>query len=214
MHEHLEPVHRIPSKGPRGAHPCRRARSVDEVDDARRRFPQFTFTDAEHVLLDHSAGVILADVAMEGLRRWLGAAGVVVRHGVRAQTWRRVGEGLEIATDAGVLRVGGIVLAAGAWVGEFVPALRPRLTVIRQHVAYLRLGPAAAMRAPAFPVWAWIGAAADDFFYGLPDAGEGGVKLGRHLVTGPPDDPVQPVGKETPSWRSCRLTNCSTRSRK
>lgn len=160
-----------------------------QADDARRRFPQFTFNDAEHVLLDHSAGVIRAEVVMEGLRRWLGAAGVVVRHGVRAQTWRRVGDGLEVVTDAGVLRVGGIVLAAGAWVGEFVPALRPRLAVIRQHVAYLRLGPAVAMRAPVFPVWAWIGAAADDFFYGLPDAGEGGVKLGRHLVTGQPDDP-------------------------
>ncbi len=160
-----------------------------EVADARRRFPQFTFADAGLLLLDRSAGVIRAEVVMDGLRRWLAAAGVEVRHGVRAQAWRRLGEDLEVVTDAAVLRAGGIVLAAGAWVGEFVPALRSRLTVVRQHVAYLRLAAGAAMRAPAFPVWAWIGAATDDFFYGLPDAGEGGVKLGRHLVAGPGDDP-------------------------
>lgn len=160
-----------------------------EVADARRRFPQFTFADAGVVLLDRSAGVIRAEVVMEGLRRWLAEAGVEVRHGVRAQAWRRGDEGLEVVTDAGVFRVGGIVLAAGAWIGELVAALRSRLTVVRQHVAYLRLAAGAAMRAPAFPVWAWIGAEADDFFYGLPDAGEGGVKLGRHLVAGPGDDP-------------------------
>ncbi len=161
------------------------------VAEARKRFPMFTFAGTDLVLLDSTAGVIRADAVLAGLRRWLVTAGVEVRHGVGVQGWRRVGGRLEVKTDAGVLSAARVVLTAGAWIGNLVPSLASRFTVVRQHIAYLRLdAEAAAMCAPAFPVWASIGATPDEFFYGLPDGGEGGVKVARHVVTGRGDDPA------------------------
>jgi sarcosine oxidase len=102
-----------------------------------------------------------------------------------------------VVTDRGTLRAERVVLAAGAWLGELVPALAPRLTVLRQRVGYYRLGQDGAA-GRAMPVWARIGLAPDDFAYGLPElvAGEG-VKVARHRTSGTADNPdVDPDGAD------------------
>ena len=181
-----------------------------EVIDAReaaRAFPWFCFDGVQRVMVDHTAGVVRADRVCAGLRAWLTAHGVALAHDVAARTWRRVGGEFVVETNCGALRARQLVVAAGAWVGELVPELRARLTVLRQAIGYFALDVAEPdTRAPRFPVWARLGAVANDFVYGLPAVGEAGVKIARHVTLGDavaPRDALLPTPAQLADLDTC-----------
>jgi sarcosine oxidase len=83
-------------------------------------------------------------------------------------------------------------VAPGAWAGQLLPFLKPRLTVARQTVGYFTPaeGPDA-YRPGRFPVWMYMGDG-NDVFYGMPEFGRAGVKAARHIRYGADDDADQP----------------------
>jgi len=165
---------------------------VEAIDAAaaRARYPLLAVPGDSLVLLDHDAGILTAATVLAAMRRWLAANGVELRAGVRATAVHGDGAGVVVETEAGELRAHRAVLACGPWTSALVPDLAPRCTVLRQWIGYYALdAPAAACAPPCFPVWARIGAEANDFTYGLPAVGEAGVKLACHRTRGAPDDP-------------------------
>lgn len=79
-----------------------------------------------------------------------------------------------------------LIVAAGAWVGKLIPTLASAFTPTRQRVLYLE---AAQSRygLGKLPVFIWMGTAAGDAYYGMPDPLGRGVKVARH--GGPACDP-------------------------
>jgi len=153
---------------------------VIEGAEARRRFPMFRFPAGVAAVHDRTAAVVAAADTMAALARLVRARGVVVIEGAAVQ-------GLDaerncVETSVGRLFAERIVVAAGPWTDRLLPALKPRLTPVRQTVGYFDVPGAA-----DFPVWAWRGV--DDFYYGLPAFQRPGLKAANHRVSGVADNP-------------------------
>lgn len=159
---------------------------------ARRQFPLLAFETGDDVLLDHTAAVVLAAAAMQGLRAWLAAAGVEFAWRTRATSLRATAQGAELLTDGRSVHARHVVLACGPWTGRLLPAATPPLVVVRQQVGYFDVdAPEPACAPGSFPVWARIGRTADEFVYGLPSVDGTGLKIAVHRTTGPGIDPDQ-----------------------
>jgi sarcosine oxidase len=160
-----------------------------DVDEGRRRFPQFRLSAATSALHDKTAAVIAADRVLRGLHRWLTENGVEVREDTRLLQLEPRPDSVSLMTSAGRFDAETVVLTVGSWIGEFAPNFAKRLTVLRQTIGYYDLGDATASQPPTFPVWVAIGDDEEDVFYGLPEFERPGVKVGRHRTLGTNDDP-------------------------
>ena len=158
--------------------------------EARERFPQFTFVNAESVLLDKTGGFVSAKEAVDSLAGLARENGVIIHentvvHGIDPAT-----DPVRVETSAGTLQAERLIVAAGAWARELLPFLKPRLTISRQTVGYFT--PAAepeAYRPGRFPVWVYMEQEENDLFYGMPEFGRAGIKVARHMRVGVDDDP-------------------------
>ena len=157
--------------------------------EARRRFPVFGFPDAHAVLHDTTGGVVAAADALRVLDRLCRIEGVHVLEETRVLGIEPSSDPIVVDTDRGRLLAERVVVTAGAWVGELVPAIAARVSVARQHVGYFRLElPEARMAPGAFPVWVHLGSPGEGSHYGLPAFGRPGVKAALHGVSPEGDD--------------------------
>ncbi len=157
---------------------------------ARRLYPQFTFANAERVLLDRTAGIVAARDAVCALAEFARTSGVHMHENVRVHAIDPAAAPVRVETSLGALHAECVVVAAGAWSAQLLPFLKPRLTVARQTVGYFAPpGDADAYRPGRFPVWVYMEEDENHLFYGMPEFGRPGVKVARHLRVGVDDDP-------------------------
>lgn len=153
-----------------------------DAGDLRREFPQFR--RGHRALLEVDAGFLRATDCVTALRE------LCERHGVRFATGddasiARGGDRVEVRTDTATYHAPQVVAAAGGWSRRLFPELGRALWQCRQGIMYLEGVPQAFCR-PAFIPYS----GADTGFYGFPaDPGRAGLKVARHLVTDPIDDP-------------------------
>jgi sarcosine oxidase len=141
--------------------------------DATAAYPAFRLPDDWDVVVQDSGGVLLAEVAMRAFRQ--GAGERIVAEAARLQA---TPDGLRITTAAEEVLAGQVIVAAGPWIGEFIPALKPLLTVTRQTVGWFRPAKPKAVGYGDFPVFLLDGP--HGFIYGFPDFEGRGVKAARH----------------------------------
>jgi glycine/D-amino acid oxidase-like deaminating enzyme len=181
--------------------------AVERIDAAaaRARFPLLAFDDGDAVLLDHTAGLLAAGVALRGLAEWCRGHDVELREGTRALALHSDDRAIRVDTERGPVHAARVVVAMGPWLsemglselglaepglagsglGELLPGLRRSLRVLPQQIGYAEVPCAPAARAAGvFPVWARIGEQPDDFVYGLPEFGRPGLKIARHRTHG------------------------------
>ena len=97
---------------------------------------------------------------------------------------------IQIDTTRGTLKTNRLIITAGPWASLLVPFLKPQLTVARQTVGYFRLsGSPETYKVGQFPVWGNLGSKRDKIFYGLPQYGQEGIKIARHITSGVNDNP-------------------------
>jgi sarcosine oxidase len=100
-----------------------------------------------------------------------------------------------------------VIVAAGPWIGNLVPALAPLLTVTRQTVGWFRPSAPDSFAAGDFPIF--LLEAPQGVIYGFPDFEGGGVKAGRHdhgPLAGPDDWGPPPIDEELEPVRSALET--------
>jgi len=165
-----------------------------EVAEARRRFPAFAFPDAEFVLHDTTGGVVAAADTLLALDRRCRVEGVHVLEETRVLAIDPATDPVVIDTDRGRLLAERVVVTAGAWVADLVPAMRGAVHVSRQHVGYFDAGPAGEFG--RFPVWVYLGDEARGLYYGLPAFGGPGIKAALHGVGEGDDDPEAHPGPD------------------
>lgn len=124
-------------------------------------------------------GFVEAEAAIEALLTQ------AVQRGARLQTAQHVtavtarASGVEIATGAGTVEVDAVVVTAGAWTPELVPALAPFLSIERRVLHWFD-DPAGAYALTA-GFKPFIVEAGDGIeFYGFPAIDGRGVKAGEH----------------------------------
>lgn len=154
---------------------------VLDRDEIRRRFPQFTLPAGFSGVWQPDGGFLRPELGNELHLKLAEAAGAETVFDCPVA-------GIEpgpssIAVTAGGRRVDAraVVVAAGAWTGDLVPALGPRLTVTRQVLCWFEPREAEAVRPEALPVFIIDGE--EDIAYGFPDLGSG-FKCASHHDSG------------------------------
>jgi sarcosine oxidase len=142
--------------------------------EAEARWPGMRFTG--DVLFHPEAGVINADQTVRALTTVATARGAELREQVEVTDVRQSGVFVEVVTSDEVLRARRVVVAAGAWVAELLPAeiasRFPEYTVTQQQVFHFP------RRDPdiAWPVVIHrAGETAGDEVYALPSGSDGGA---------------------------------------
>lgn len=149
---------------------------------AADRWPGMRFDRA--VVHSPDGGRVFADLTVATLQRRAAELGAEVCFDEPVESVREVGNGVEVRTSLRTLRAGVVVVAAGAWVREVVPASieLPEFTVSEERPAHFR-PQVDGMRWPSFLHHLDGAATSLDFgAYGLESPGEG-VKVGVDHAT-------------------------------
>lgn len=156
--------------------------------DAARRWPGMRFEDT--VLYSPDAGVARAAAALRELERRIVEAGGEVRWNTRVRGVTPDADGVDVVTDAGVLRAEVAITTAGAWteslVGGGIPL--PPLRVTEETPAHFTARIAGPW--PSFNHFVAPGSQPANV-YGMPTPGEG-VKVGFHGIGDEIDPDARP----------------------
>jgi sarcosine oxidase len=157
------------------------AHEVLAAPEIRRRFPQFDVRDNEAGYYEPDAGFLRPEACVRAQLM------LAARHGAEVHANERVlgfteGHGLvTVRTDRGEYQAKQLIVAAGAWLHEFMPPEYARLfTVTRQVLYWFDLdAPVKRFEAPGFPVFIWELQERRHVIYGFPaiDGPAGGLKI-------------------------------------
>ena len=176
---------------------CRLHDLPHEVLTARevaRRFPGYRFPATMMSLFQPDGGFLVPERCIVAHAEAASRRGAVVHTGERVLDWSRRGsdaggpEAFLVRTDRGAYLADRIVVTAGAWVGQLLPRLAPVAVPERQVLAWLRPLVPDHYRPDRFPVFN-IDAGSEGAFYGFPEYGVPGVKLGKYQRGGDATDP-------------------------
>lgn len=155
-----------------------------EVLDARairRRFPQFDVRDNEAGYYEPEAGFLRPEACVRAQLALAARDGAEIHSNERVEGFAG-GNGLvTVRTDRGEYQTKQLIVAAGAWLREFLPPEYARhFAVTRQVLYWFDLdAPVQWFEAPAFPVFIWELQERRHVIYGFPavDGPEGGLKI-------------------------------------
>jgi len=154
------------------------------ASDVMARYPAFNLPHDYDGVFAPDSGMLLSDDANAWMRESATEAGADLRWNTIVADWRREGSHFVVETADGPHSARKLVIAAGPWMGQFVPALDTALTVERQVVAWF--DPLKNLRAlPVFQVEPEDGVRP----YVMPPLNGDGLKIGvyGHLGQRGPD---------------------------
>jgi sarcosine oxidase len=169
--------------GPAGSALVRRSRTVAQSADAlagpargadvNAAFPAFRLPDDWDAVVQDSGGILLMEPAMAAFRE--GARNRIIAAAARIQP---TPAGIRLVTANEEILAEQVIVAAGPWIADLVPSLRPLLRVTRQTVGWFEPPSAKAVAYGAFPIFLIEGP--HGVVYGFPDFEGRGVKAARH----------------------------------
>jgi len=113
--------------------------------------------------------------------------GAEIREGERVLEWNAFAGGVRVRTERGAYEAGALVVAAGAWAGRLLPDLAGVAVPERQAVAWFEPEDAALFAPERFPVF--IVTLDGEEYYGFPEFGAPGFKIGKFHHNGEAADP-------------------------
>ncbi len=146
--------------------------------DITRRFPAFKVPSSWAGLFQPEGGFLRPELAIRHVVRQAERHGAETRTGARVLGIEPFGAGVRVRTEAEVIEAGSVIVAAGAWIGDFAPELKPHLKITRQVLGWFSpLEPSffTPDRCPVFLL-----ESEDDACYGFPDFAGTGVKTASH----------------------------------
>lgn len=160
------------------------------ADEAAARFPFLEAGTFRYAGFSPEGGALLCQKIADGLAKWLRNHGAAVHDKTRVTAVDPAGT---VTTAEGARDFDLVIVTAGAWVLDLVPALAGRLTTYRTAVAYFTPPPDMAPAWVDAPVM--LDAGADSDGYSIPPIGGSGLKLG----TGNHKRPSAPDADRTPA---------------
>lgn len=147
----------------------------------RDHFPQFNVNDSEIGYYEPGAGYLRPEACIEAQLALAAQHGASLRRNERVLDLAEEGGVVRVRTDAAEYSGRELVVAAGAWLPEFLtPGVARHFTVTRQVLYWFEVeAPIREYQAPTFPVWIWELQDASHVIYGFPalDGAAGGVKI-------------------------------------
>ena len=144
------------------------------------RFPAFTLPDAWDGVFQPDAGILRPELAIELMVAMAADLGAVVLANTCVRSLEPKGQGVRLITEDGqVIEAAAAIVAAGPWIAELAPQLKPHLTLTRQVMAWFDPVLPELTRPGRFPVF--LLQTETDAIYGMPDFAGTGVKAASHL---------------------------------
>ena len=147
-----------------------------------RRFPAISLPAHYTAIWEPEGGFLHADLANAVHLRLAREAGAAVMTERRVSAIEPGVGGVELRLDGETVRAATVVVAAGPWIGDLVPELKPHLFVQRQVLCWYRPKEPKHFALGALPVFAVE--SEDDIVYGFPDFAGTGCKCGSHFGSG------------------------------
>jgi sarcosine oxidase len=158
------------------------AHEMLDAAELRRRYPLFHIDDDWLGLFEVQAGWLAPERSIETHLRMAERHGATLRFDEPVLSWERDGAGVLVKTTRGAYRAERLVLTAGAWMPELLPALAPHLWVERNVLFWFE--PTERVEEFAkLPVWIMEDVTrtqrfpAHRMYYGFPYDPEHGFKL-------------------------------------
>jgi sarcosine oxidase len=168
----------------------------EELDagEVMRRWPQWKLDDDVTALFQEKSGIAMASRANATHRRLARENGATLMDGSEVAGVREVDGEVEVVVDGKPLRVGSLIVAAGAWTAPVLAGLdfRLPLEVTLEQVVYLESSDLLSFHPSRFPIWIWMD---EPSFYGFPVFGEPAVKISWdrcEIVTDPETRSFEP----------------------
>lgn len=150
----------------------------EELDagEVMGRWPQWKLDDDVTALFQEKSGIVMAARANATHRRLAVENGATLMDGSEVSGIRDVDGEVEIVVDGKPVRVGSLIVAAGAWTAPILAGLGIRLPleVTLEQVVYLESPNPLSFHPSRFPIWIWMD---EPSFYGFPVFGEPAVKI-------------------------------------
>jgi sarcosine oxidase len=165
--------------------------------DVARRFPAIRLPEDYSAMFQPQGGFVRPDLANAlhlGLAKEAGATVLAVAKVLAVEPR---GQGVRVVLADRIIEAGSVVIAAGPWIAELVPELKPRLFLNRMVLTWYEPKRPDLFALGALPVFAVEGE--DDLVYGFPDFAGLGFKCASHFGSGrlaTADDARQDAGPE------------------
>ena len=174
------------------------------ADEIREMYPQFRLIAGEQGYFEPGAGFLRPEACVETQIEEARKRGARVFTSETVLELKPNGGGVTITTDKAAYSAAKVILTAGPWVSNFLPAeYISHFAVYRQTLCWFRLQRNYERYSPNhFPVFIWItGDRLQDMLYGFPaiDGPSGGVKVATELYenTVDPDAVPRDVSEES-----------------
>ena len=161
---------------------------INEVNkkEAARRFPQFQVPDTYDSIFEPNAGFVLPEKTISIFYEQALRLGADIRTKEGALTWKKEGSNIIVNTPKGEYTAKKLIISAGGWAKQLIPALKENLTVTRQTVAWVKPDKWDLFSQKNFPTWVIGDPDYPGIFYGFPilsptdHAGPIGLKIAHH----------------------------------
>ena len=146
--------------------------------ELHQRFPGYSLPDAYRAVFQPDGGFLEPERCIQAHVRLAARHGATMRYGARVQDWKQDRDGVVVMLDHAEIRAKQLVLSAGAWTPKVVPSLAPLLQPERQVVGWFGVNEPTAFALGSFPVF--VMTTPDGHFYGFPEHGVPGFKIGKY----------------------------------
>lgn len=164
----------------RAAREHRLAHEVLSAAQMMKRFPALTLPEAFVGVLQPDGGVLEAEGAVAAFQAAARTAGAELRFGERVLALEGDGEGVRVRTQAGEIRAGSAIVAAGPWVNTLLCEPLAALRVTRQVMFWFAPASPCPFAFPSRDYPVFLLQEGEDVFYGFPPDAAGLVKVARH----------------------------------
>ena len=148
-----------------------------DAGQIRARYRGFSVPDDMVAVFQPEGGFVLSERAIAGHARLALDAGAELRDHEPVMAWEPRGDGVVVRTAVGQYHAQRLVISAGAWLGKLVPSVASIAVPERQVLLWAQTRRPEYYTPEALPIF--ILDVEEGLFYGFPEYGLPGLKIGR-----------------------------------
>lgn len=151
------------------------------------RYPGYRMAPDDMAVIQPQGGFLVPERCIEGHAAIAREHGADIHENERMLEWEPTANGVRVTTDRGSYEADSLVLTAGAWASRLLPSLQALAVPERQVVAWFETKTPEWFTPSRFPVFiiTWE----DEEYYGFPEFGAPGFKVGKFHHVGEVADP-------------------------
>ena len=146
--------------------------------EVTKRFPGYRLPSETMAVFQGEGGFLLPERCISLFVKQAQTLGATVHTNERTLEWHPTTNGVSVRTERGEYEAETLVISAGAWASKLLPALSAAAIPERQVLAWFEILRAEHFTPDVFPVFNLV--VDEGQFYGFPEFGIPGFKLGKY----------------------------------